>query len=78
MWNPSPLLGITGYIISYTTNTSYTSGGSVRINGSGTTSYILTNLEENTHYIITVQATSNSSISPASNKISIITSSYSK
>ena len=78
MWNPSSLLGITGYIISYTTNASYTSGGSVRVNGGGTTSYILTDLEENTHYIIAVQATSNSSVSPTSNKISIITSSDSK
>ena len=77
-WNPSSLFGITGYIISYTTNASYTSGESVRGNGGGTTSYILINLEENTHYIITVQATSNSSISPASNKVSVITSSDSK
>ena len=78
MWSPSSLFGITGYIISYTTNASYTNGGSVRVTGGGTTSYILTNLEENTHYIITVQATSNISISPASNKVSIITSSDSK
>ena len=78
MWNPSSLLGITGYIISYTTNASYADGGSVTVSGGGTTSYILTNLEEDTHYVITVQATTNSSISPASNKISLTTSSDSK
>ena len=78
MWNPSSLLGITGYIISYTTNASYTSGGSVTVNGGGTTSYILTNLEEDTHYVITIQATSNSIISPSSNKVSVVTSADSK
>jgi len=49
----------TGYLISYTTNASYTSGGNVTVNGGNTTSIILTNLEENTLYTITVQAISN-------------------
>ena len=78
MWNQSSLLGITGYIISYTTNASYTGGGSVTLNGGDTTSHTLTNLEEYTHYVIIVQATSNSSISPASNKVSVTTSTDSK
>ena len=78
MWNLSSLFGITGYIISYTTNASYANGGSVTVNGGGTTSYILTNLEEDTHYVITVQATSNNIISPSSNKVSVTTSADSK
>ena len=57
IWNPSPSSDATGYLISYTTTASYTSGGSVRVNGHSTTSGNLQNLEEGTHYTIAVQAT---------------------
>ena len=56
-WNPSVSPDATGYLISYTATASYTSGGSVTVNGHSTTSGNLNNLEENTLYTITVQAT---------------------
>ena len=56
-WEPSSSSGVNGYLISYTTNASYTSGGNVTVNGGSTTSGTLTNLEENTLYTITVRAT---------------------
>ena len=56
-WEPSSSSDVTGYLISYTTTASYTSNGSVTVNGGSTTSYTLTNLEEDTLYTITVRAT---------------------
>ena len=56
-WSPSSSSNVTGYLISYTTNASYTSGGNVTVRGGSTTSHTLTNLEEDTLYTITVQAT---------------------
>ena len=53
-WTVSSSPDVTGYIISYTTTASYTSGGSVRVNNDST--IVLTDLEENTFYTITVQA----------------------
>ena len=71
-WNQSP--NITGYLVSYTTTASYTSGGSVTVNGGSTTSTVLTNLEENTLYAITVQATSSDNrMSVNSSEVSVIT-----
>ena len=58
-WDISSSSGVTGYLISCTTTVLYTSGGSVRVNGGSTTSRTLTNLEEDTLYTITVQATGN-------------------
>ena len=58
-WTISSSSDVTGYIISYTTTASYTSGDSVRVNGRTTTRGILNSLEEATTYTITVQATSN-------------------
>ena len=55
-WKPSSSSDVTGYLISYTTTASYTSGGRVTVEGGSTTNGILTNLEENTLYTITVQA----------------------
>ena len=63
----------TGYLISYTTNASYTSGGNTTVNGGNTTSIILTNLEENTLYTITVQAISDGGFSASSNEVSVTT-----
>ena len=56
-WDQSLFSDISGYLISYPTNTSYTSGGSVAVDGVDNTSYTLGNLEENTPYTITVQYT---------------------
>lgn len=58
-WDPSSSDGVTGYIISYTTNATYTSSGSVTVNSRDSTSVNFSNLEESTHYNITVQATTN-------------------
>ena len=59
-WTVSSSSDVTGYIISYTTTASYTSGGSVPVNQRTTTRGTLNNLEESTTYTITVQAISNS------------------
>ena len=56
-WTVSSSPDVTGYLISYTTNAEYTSGGSVTVNGRSTNT--LSNLEEGTFYTITVQANSN-------------------
>ena len=73
-WYPSPSSNITGYLISYTTSASYTSGGNVTVNGRDTTSHTLTNLEENTLYTITVQATTDDNrMSAYSNEVSVTT-----
>ena len=73
-WEPSSSSDVTGYLISYTTTASYTSGGSVTVDGGNTTSGTLTNLEEHTLYIITVQATtSDNRMSANSNEVSVRT-----
>ena len=64
---------VTGYLISYTTNALYTSGGSVTVNDGDTTSHTLTNLEEYTTYTITIQVTTNSIMGPKSDELSVIT-----
>ena len=71
-WNPSLSPGISSYLISYTTNASYTIGGSISVDGA-TISHTLTNLEEGTLYNITVQATNSSGTSPNSNEVSVTT-----
>ena len=74
MWDQSLLTDVTGYLISYTTTASYTSGGSVMVDGIDNTSYTLTNLEEDTLYAITVQATTDDiRISPYSIAVTVIT-----
>ena len=73
-WELSPSSGVTGYLISYTTTASYTSGESVIVDGGSTTSGTLTNLEEDTLYTITVQATtSDNTMSSNSNEVSVRT-----
>ena len=73
-WEPSSSSDVTGYLISYTTNASYTSGGNVTVNDGSTTSGSLTNLEEDTLYTITVQATtSDNRMSANSNEVSVRT-----
>ena len=73
-WDQSSSSDVTGYLISYTTTALYTSGGNVTVNGGSTTSGTLTNLEENTLYTITVQATtSDSRMSGNGNEVSVTT-----
>ena len=77
-WEQSTLSDITGYLISYTTNAPYASGGNVTVIGGNTTSHILSNLEENTPYSITIQTVRNDVISASSNEVSVITYTDSK
>ena len=72
-WTVSSSRDFTGYLISYTTTAEYTSGGSITVNDSSTTSHILSNLEENTLYTITVQANSNNGTSINSDPVSVTT-----
>ena len=73
-WTVSSSPDVTGYIISYTTTASYTSGGSVKVNQRTTTRGTLNNLEEGTTYTITVQATtSDNRMSVNSNAVSVTT-----
>ena len=73
-WNQPLSFGVTGYLISYTTTALYTSGGSVTVDGGSITNYTLTNLEEDTLYTITVQATtSDNRTSAISNEVSVRT-----
>ena len=71
-WTLSSSPDVSGYLISYTTNASYTSGGSVTVNNDSTIS--LTGLEENTLYSITIQAiNSDGRLSANSNEVSVTT-----
>ena len=74
-WKPSSSPNITGYLISYTTNASYIdSSNRSRSITVTTTSGSLTNLEEDTLYTITVQATTNDNrMSANSNEVSVRT-----
>ena len=72
-WNAFHSNCVTGYLISYFTNASYTSGGNVYLSDVSKTSYKLTNLEEYTEYYIIVRAISTTGISDDSNKVSVTT-----
>ena len=72
-WDHFSSPSVTGYLISYSTTASYTSSGNVRVNGSNTKSYNLTNLEENTLYTIIVRATNIKGVSDNSNAVSVTT-----
>ena len=73
-WSHSSSSGVTGYLISYASTASYTSGGSVTVDGGNTTSHTLTNLEEDTPYTITVHATVDGNRASAnSNEVSVRT-----
>ena len=62
------------YNILYTTTALYTNSSSVTVNDGSTSSYTLTNLEQNTQYIITVQATvSDNRTIVKSNEVSVTT-----
>ena len=77
-WNAFHSSCITGYIISYSTNASYTSGGNVIVNDANQTSYNLTNLEEYTEYDIIVRVISNIGTSNNSNGVTVTTYTDSK
>ena len=73
-WTLSSSPNVTGYLISYTTDASYISDGSVMVSGNSATSGTLNNLEEGTTYTITVQATtSNNIMSGNSNAVTVTT-----
>ena len=73
-WTPPlSLSDVNGYLISYTTDASYTSGGSVIVSGNSATSGILNNLEEGTTYTITVQSNSTNGLNGNGNKLSVTT-----
>ena len=64
---------VTGYLISYTTTAPYASNGRVTVQGNSTTRGTLNNLEENTLYTITVQATVSNGMSANSTAVSVTT-----
>ena len=73
-WTLSTSPNVTGYLISYTTDASYISDGSVMVSGNSATSGTLNNLEEGTTYTITVQATTSNNIrSGNSNEVTVTT-----
>ena len=72
-WDQSASTDATGYLISYITTASYTSGGSVMVTSRSTTSVILSNLEENTPYTITVQTDSSGTLSVNSDVVPVTT-----
>ena len=72
-WKPtsSPrVIGYINYYISYATKATYANGGSMRVKG---TKAIITNLEENTEYDITVYAIISGKMSFKNPKVTIIT-----
>ena len=77
-WNTFHSSCITGYLISYFSNASYTSGGNITVNDTNQTSYTLTNLEEYTEYDIIVRVISNIGISDNSNGVTVTTYTDSK
>ena len=73
-WDQSPDHAVTGYLISCTSTASYAGAKNVILNGSDTTSHTLTNLVENTPYVITVQGLTKDGVnSDHSPDLSIIT-----
>ena len=73
------LCGVTGYLISCTSPAPYAGNKNVIVNDYDTTSHTLTNLVENTPYVITVQGlTKDGSKSPCSNEVSFTTSTAGK
>ena len=72
IWDASLSPQVTNYLISYTTTAEYTSGGSIKVNDR-TTSYTITHLEENTEYVVSVQATINTIGSSNNPKVKILT-----
>ena len=73
-WTPSTSDDVTGYLITYSTTTPFTSSESERVDGGDTMSHTLSSLEEGTLYTITVQATTDDNrMSVNSNEVSVTT-----
>ena len=72
-WDASLSPQVTSYLISYTTTAEYTKGGRIRVYGQKSTSYTITSLEENTEYVVTVQAMINNIGSSNNPKVTILT-----
>ena len=76
-WTVSSSPDVIGYIISYTTTAEYIDindrSGSVMVSGNSATSHTLNNLEENTLYTITVQATTNDNRRSGNIEVSVTT-----
>ena len=73
-WDQSSSSHVSGYLISYNVTGSHSSSDRVSVNGGSTTSHTLTNMKENTSYIVTVQATtSDSRTSHNSDEVSVTT-----
>ena len=72
-WTLSSSSDITGYLISYATTASYIDMSNRSRSIDNTTRATLINLEENTLYTITVQATSNNRMSANSDSVSVTT-----
>ena len=77
-WTVSLSPDVTGYIISYTTTAKYIDisnrSRSIMVNDNSATSHTLNNLEENTLYNISVQATTDDDrMSVNSNAVSVTT-----
>jgi len=71
-WNlfPSSNLNVAGYLIRYGTIAFNTDGGEVLVPGRNTTSVNLTNLEEDTSYLIAVQYISSDGVIHTMNRVS--------
>ena len=73
-WDQSSSSDVTGYIISYNATDSHSSSDRMSVNGGSATSHTLTNMKENTSYIVTVQATtSDNRMSADSNEVLVRT-----
>ena len=69
-WKPPLSPRVTNYYISYATKATYATGRSMRVKD---TKAIITNLEENTEYVITVYTTFYGKVSFNNPKVTIIT-----
>ena len=72
MWDASLSSRVNSYLISYTTTAEYTKNGSIKVNGRST-SYTITHLEENTEYVVSVQAMIYKTGSSNNPKVKILT-----
>ena len=72
-WDPFVSAEVTSYLITYTTTAVYATGGNVTVYGHNVSKVLLTKLEENTLYSITVQTVSVNTFSGPSSVASVIT-----
>ena len=72
-WDQPSSTIVTGYLVSYSTNALYTSGGNVMVTDRSTTTATLTNLEENTLYTIFVQIVINGLLGLSRDVVSVTT-----